>query len=185
MSDAVVDACCLINLYAAGDFRRFLETVGYAWHVPTAVMNEALFIRVKDESGEERPQPIKLTPLVEDGQIRVCAITGGDETDLYVRLSAVLDDGEAMALAIARLRGWTLATDDAKARRYADQLNVAVLTTPELMRRWADANKIDAPGIRAALRRIQACARFAPRSGSTMYEWWAQHVGQSAGADDD
>lgn len=185
MSDAVVDACCLINLYAAGDFRRFLKTVGYAWHVPTAVMSEALFIRVKDESGEERPQPIELTPLVEDGQISVCAITGGDETDLYVRLSAVLDDGEAMALAIARQREWTLATDDAKAQRYAGQLEVTVVTTPELMRRWADANKVDAREVRAALRRIQASARFIPRRGSPMHGWWARHVGLSAEADDD
>ena len=185
MSDAVVDACCLINLYAAGDFRRFLATDGFDWHVPTAVMTEALFVRVQDESGEERAESMALTPLVDDGLIAVCAISGEAEAELYVRLSTVLDDGEAMALAIAKQRGWTLATDDVKAQRYAGQLDVPVLTTPDLMRRWADANELDARGVRAALRRIQASARFMPRKGSPMHAWWARHVDSPPGTDDD
>ena len=37
-----------------------------------------------------------------------------------------LDDGEAMALAIAAVREWCLATDDVAARKTASQLGVTV-----------------------------------------------------------
>ncbi|MCH7925462.1 MAG: AAA family ATPase, partial [Planctomycetes bacterium] len=53
MPDAIVDACCFINLYATGDLRGFLTQLAWQWHIPSAALAESLFIRkVSDEDDE-------------------------------------------------------------------------------------------------------------------------------------
>ncbi len=99
-----------------------------------------------------------------------------------MRLAGDLDDGEAMALAIARLRGWTLATDDRKAKRFADDLDVPVVTTPELMQRWAKASKIRPAKLRTLLSNIQHCARFVPAEDAPGYDWWTDAIGEAPSA---
>jgi predicted nucleic acid-binding protein len=99
--------------------------------------------------------------------------------EFYVEFAADLDDGEAMALAIARARAWLLATDDRKARRRAVESGVSIVTTPELMKRWADSSRVPAEEIRSALERIQARARFVPAPDFPEYEWWTARLGQS------
>ena len=44
-----------------------------------------------------------------------------------------------MCIAIAEQRGWTVATDDRKAIRVAQQAGLTVVSCPELVKRWADA----------------------------------------------
>ncbi len=51
MSDTVIDACCLVNLCAAGDLGRMIEHTGLKWHVPTIVINETLYTYRFDEDG--------------------------------------------------------------------------------------------------------------------------------------
>ena len=177
MADGVIDTCCLINLLAVGGLREWLPVLDLRWHVPSAVMGEALFLRATDETGKTVKEAVDLRPLVADGVIGVCDLDSAEETALYVRLAAELDDGEAMALALAKSRNWILATDDRKARRLAGDLAVAVLTTPELMKRWADAAS-PAPGeLAAAIRRIRELARFVPSDDVPLHDWWLQNAG--------
>ena len=62
--------------------------------------------------------------------------------ELYIELAARIgDDGESMGLAIARCRGWSVLTDDKKARRIAKELGVPVLGTPEVIKQWAEIIK--------------------------------------------
>jgi len=176
MSDAVIDSCCLINLCAVGELTRVLTPLGLSWHIPAPVMAETLFLRTLDEEGTLGKERVDLQAAVDRGVLAVCAAAPGTETDLYVQLAAALDDAEAMALAIARCRKWLLATDDRLAIRYAADLAVPVITTPELMRRWADTTSAEAGQIRAALRRIQDFARFTPSPNFPMYNWWIRNV---------
>src|SRR5262245_31843056 len=126
MPTAVVDACCTINLYAAGDLPNLLPALGLEWYVPAAVTREALFIRKPDPENADQliPEPIDFQPALGAGVLRTCDVEGEAETNLFVQLAASLDDGEAACLAIAKCRGWAVATDDRKARRTAGQLNV-------------------------------------------------------------
>jgi len=175
VADGVIDTCCLINLLAVGGLRDWLPLLGLRWHVPSAVMGEALFLRATDEAGKQVKEAVDLRPLVADGVLNVCDIESTEETALYVRLAADLDDGEAMALTLAKCRNWLLATDDRKGRRLAAELAVPVLTTPELMKRWADAGS-PAPGdLAAALCRIQEFARFRPADDFPLHDWWRQN----------
>ena len=176
MADGIIDTCCLINLLAVGGLREWLPVLGLRWHVPSAVMGEALFLRATDEAGKQVKKAIDLRPLVADGALDACGLESTVEMALYVQLAADLDDGEAMALALAKCRNWLLATDDRKGRRMAGELAVPVVTTPELMKRWADAVSPVPGDLGAALRRIQELARFAPGDDFPLHDWWVQHV---------
>ena len=66
----------------------------------------------------------------------------------------------------------TTATDDRKARRRAVELGVRIITTPQIMRLWADNSGNDRGAIRTALLNIQSFAKFVPAEDFPEYDWW-------------
>lgn len=178
MTIVIMDTCCLINLYAAGDPTSLLVPLGWEIYVSRQVMEESLYLL--RENSESEPQfvqeRIDLQPAIDGGGLRVCDVAEGDETDLYVQLATTLDDGEAACLAIAKSRGWALATDDRKAIRLAEGLRVGTITTPEMIKSWADATRASDTDVAVVLRKIQAFARFVPRRASPLYDWWIRLV---------
>ncbi len=180
MPNAIVDACCFINLYATGDLRGFLTELAWEWHIPSAVLAESLYIRVPSDEGDHKRKPIEAQSYIDDGLIALVDVRDTDEMELYVRLAGDLDDGEAMALAIAKLRGWTLATDDRKAKRFAGNLGVPVVTTPELMERWEKTSKILPARLGTLLSNIQSGVRFVPAEDAPGYAWWMARIGLAA-----
>ncbi len=172
MNEIVVDACCFINLYATGDVCTLLKDLSWTCYLPQVSMNEAIYVRGKDEHGEIVHTAIDVQDLLHKGLIQSTGIEGSEEANLYVRLASDLDDGEAMAMAIAKQRGWQLATDDRKARRLARDLDVMVATTAEIMRKWADSVKPTAAKVAQVLRNIEFGARFAPAENMPEYAWW-------------
>lgn len=146
---------------------------------PTAALAESLFIRVTGDKGDDKRELIEPKPYIDESLIRLVEVGGADEAELYVRLAGDLDDGEAMALAIGKLRGWTVATDDRKAKRFSGDLGVPVVTTPELMRQWAKASKMRPARLKALLSNIQSGARFAPAEDAPGYDCWTDAVGDA------
>ena len=148
--------------------------VGLIWHLPKAVADEGLYICAEADGGRAAKRRIELDPAIQANVMRLCDVTGTAEASLYVTLARTLDDGEAMGIAIAKVRGWTIATDDRRARLKAAELNVPVVTTPQLMRMWAERNSIPKLDVARALQRIQTLARFIPSPGFPNYEWWTK-----------
>ena len=173
MSERIIDACCLINLYASGKEGSICQACGEFW-VPAQVQNEALRIRRVDEDDPTRlvPQDIDLDDAIAAGYIQMCQLEGQDELDAFVRFAMQLDDGEASCLAIAESRGWTVATDDRKARRIASENGISLIGTPELIQRWVDATSPNEAAIIDVLRRVERFARFRPRRTDPLHEWW-------------
>lgn len=176
MEDVVVDACCVINLYAAGEFRKRLSLLGYRWYLPTAVVAESLYVHIVQDDGTIEKSPIDLHSFLDDGILLSCTAEPGEELELYVDLATQIDDGEAMALAIAKSRGWTLSTDDRKAIRIANGLSVCVLTTPELVKRWADTATASRDELRETLCLIEDRASFFPAASHPLHSWWRDIV---------
>ena len=177
MADVALDACCLINLLAAG---RILDpafrgpALGLTLHVPQKAVEETLYLLKPDADGASVlvKAEIDLGPCFAAGLVHRCAIEGPAESDLFVRLAVWLDDGEAECLAIARQRGWLMATDDRPARRLARDLGVDVLSTAEVVKRWAERTGAADELIRQVLGNIETYARFTPRRNSPEYSWW-------------
>lgn len=173
MSGAIIDACCFINLYATRDVRGFLSALKFSWHVSTLTLSEAIFVRASNSQGNETKEAVDAQPYIDEGLISLVDLASDDEVEMFVRLAAELDDGEAMALAIAKQRSWMLATDDRKAKRFAINLGVAVITTPELVRRWVEADHIPAARTKVLVGNIESGARFSASEDSPDYDWWA------------
>lgn len=174
MSDGVIDSCCLINLCAVGQLGDVLPPLGLAWHIPPPVEAETLFLRTREADGSSGREAVDLQPSIDAGVLQICVAQPGDEIDLYVELAGVLDDAEAMTLAIAKCRKWVLATDDRLAIRYATDLDVTLITTPELMKKWAEATGATPERLSLALERIHSRARFTPSPKFPEYEWWVR-----------
>lgn len=178
MSDSIVDSCCVINLYATGNILTIIPPLRLRLHVPKKVLEESLYVRQPDsaDAGKLVQQTVDLTPAILAGLLHRCDLEGEEELNLFVELALKLDDGEAECLAIAKVRGWTLATDDRKGWREASALGVQVITTPELVKRWADATKADAEAVAKVVQDIQEYARFVPHKSMPLYSWWVDAV---------
>lgn len=178
MTRIVIDACCLINLAAADAFSTWLLQLGLTWMLPQAVADESLFLRALNDQGEPTHEPINLKPHIDGGLFQRVAPEGPAEMAAFVAYAQGLDDGEAMALAIAESRGWMLATDDRKAVAVASSVKVAVCGTADLVKRWADTAAVSDCAIRDTLLRIKRRARYLPSVRDPLFDWW---MGYSVG----
>lgn len=174
MADKIVDACSLINLFASGKAGGIIAACGGDFYVSEQVRGESLTIREPDKNDASIlvPAPIDLAGAIAGGILKECRLEGEAENEAYIEFAAQVDDGEASCLAIAKSRGWLVATDDRKAIRLATESGIKVITTPELIERWANATSPANEDLAEVIRSIERFARFRPRSASPLYAWW-------------
>ena len=195
MHDVALYACCLINLCAAekilgaespsapprrrgrsdaGASPKTGSTLGLNLHVPSEVIEETLYILQPDPDDASRlvKTPIDLDHYTAAGLLHKCGLEGQEEIELFVQMAVQIGDGEAACFAIAARRGWALATDDRRATRFAADADLAVITTPELVKLWADNTKARDEETVAVLQNIQRFAHFTPRANAPEYAWW-------------
>ena len=175
MADQIVDACCLINLYASGRIQAIIPACGGSFYVSEQVRRESMSIRQVDPADTSLliPLPIDISPEISKGLIRECRLETKEEIESYVNFAVEVDDGEASSLAIAKSRKWIVATDDRKAIRLASESGIAVITTPELIERWVKNTKPTDDEIRRTIRAIERFAKFRPRRGNPLHDWWS------------
>jgi hypothetical protein len=176
----VIDACCLIDLLASGQFETILRATGYAWHLPTAVQAEVQYVRQHDpaQPGAHINVSVDLTPHLVSGLVMVCQPDDPQEQARFIQYATIFrSDGEAMCLALAESRGWHVATDDRKAIRIGRQAGLTILSCPELMKTWADATRPDAARLVQVLTDVQTLAQFRPNQTMKQAAWWLQKAG--------
>lgn len=182
MDERIIDTCCLLNLFASGKPRAILHHFGGV-HVSELVLREAMWIRAYDNESPPQliPKQIDLTECIDGGEIVICRLEQEHEYDLFVQFAQDLDDGEASALAIAKVRGWIVATDDRKARRVATEQGISIISTSEMIQAWTTAAKATDQHIGELLRNIQQFGRFVPRRSDPLYEWWMRRIETARG----
>lgn len=174
--EALLDTCCIINLCAIGrPPGELFAMFPFKWKIAKAVAQEEVSIRPYATAARRERQRIDLQPCFGSGVFDLCDVATPEETELYVQLAAEIDDAEAMSLAIAASRGWSLATDDVPARAAAATLKVKTYCTPQLLRIWVEANRIPASEVAAAIERIEQLARYVPQSKLPEANWWQAH----------
>ncbi|MCI0486039.1 MAG: hypothetical protein L0229_05515 [Blastocatellia bacterium] len=169
----ILDACVLINLLASGEIEGILSTAAQDSLICSAVEGESIYLRTGDPKAPL--EPIDLSSLIDSGLLMVCHIEGDDEAELYVDYASALDDGEAMSLAIALSREFALATDERKARRlFLEAVGgpARLISTSELVRRWAEDMAVPSERVKAALLNIEKRARYQPPTTDVNYQWW-------------
>jgi predicted nucleic acid-binding protein len=203
MQDVVLDACCVINLYASDKIlsgeaprskppRRKIVLLGsspqakklaldFKLYLPAKVKEEARYILQPDEDDESKlvKTDIDLGPMIQAGFLHECDLEGEEETELFVQIATKLDDGEAVCFAIAKSRGWLLATDERPTERLAKKHGVSIITTPELVKHWADKTKASEGDVAKVVWNIQTYAHYFPRKTLPMHSWWMALVNKT------
>lgn len=117
--------------------------------------------------------PVDLTALISTGLLTVCQPDIQPELDLFTQYARQFrSDGEAMCLALTESRGWLIATDDKKAIRIGQQAGLTVISSPQLLKLWADNAHPDTPTLVKAIRDIELLAQFRPNPAMPEYQWW-------------
>ncbi len=180
MPSATIDTCCLIDLLASGHAEAILRACGHAWHLPAAVQVELRFVRQPDPADASKfiSIPVDLTGLISAGVLTVCQPDIQTELDLFTQYATMFrSDGEAMCLALAESRGWLIATDDRRAIRIGQQGGLIVLSSPQLVKMWADKDHPDQPTLVKALKDIELLAQFRPNALMPECQWWLDQFG--------
>ena len=174
----LLDACCVINLYASFQMEPILSAIPIQVAISDYVKDqEALTILGgPDEDVSKEVIPVEVQPMVDSGLIEVVILDIEGESETYVNLAADLDDGEAISGAIAIHRNWGIGTDEKKATNIfkRDAPQIQVISTPELVKHWADSDNPSSEEISKALNNIHWRARYIPNISHDLYSWWIQ-----------
>ena len=177
----VLDASCLLNLYATGRMYDIAQALPYRLVVAEYVATqEALYVwRMVDQT--VAPVRVDLNPLIDDGLIKVMGLASDEEQTSFIDFAAQVDDGEAATCATALHRGWATATDDRKARRVFAEVaeHNPLFSTSELMKAWAEEVSIPDWELRDALRAIQTGASYLPSRRDPLYDWWRSIISEN------
>lgn len=169
----ILDACCAINLFATDHGGDILRSIGCPIVVARFVAErELLSLAALSLSGNQS---------MEDQLARhTAAIIELEEAEeeLFFSLAAQMDDGEAITAAVAISRHWAIATDERKVGAILNRVAPAlrVMTTPELVKHWAETSAIDVFTLRGVLAGIESKARFRPWRAHPLHDWWRSSV---------
>ncbi len=169
----LLDTCVLINLIATGHLEDIVSRSDDEFIICSAVADESIFLRQVDVQAQ--PELVQIQSLVQSGHLRVYHPENDEEESLYVSYATELEDGEAMSLALAQLRGLVMATDDKKARRLfleAVDDSSRLLSTAAILRKWAERGRVPPATLAAILKGVNTRARFFPSQTDPDYQWW-------------
>jgi predicted nucleic acid-binding protein len=176
----ILDACCIINLFASRQTRAILETIPKSLSVAAYVKDhEVLKIYSGPiDSVQESYELIDLQPFIEDNLLILVDIETDVEAETYINLAARLDDGEAITGAIALNRNWAIATDDSASVRLfqSNAPDTPIVSTLDLVKYWVDTNEPNEDIIRAALLNIRVRGRYEPHRNHPLNEWWQSFI---------
>lgn len=185
----LLDACCLLNLFATGRAEEILGALPYTFAIARYVAEkEVLEIEPEEGEGPQGSGTVALRPsivgMIERGLIRRLEIATHEEELALIRFAAQLDDGEAHTLALALVRESQVATDDRKAIRVAkeawSEAAAAVgdagpcIRTSELLFEWAEGENLGDDELRRIVGAITRRARFLPPRVDPWFERWME-----------
>jgi predicted nucleic acid-binding protein len=181
----ILDACCVINLYASGYMRNILASIPKQVAVAAYVLDEEsnkIYAGPLDDPTRET-ELINLQPFIDDNLIHVVSLECEAEENRVVNFSSVrrLGTGEAITAAIAIQRQWSLATDDRSARSFFMRSEPALhlISTLDLLKCWVDTTRPQPAAVSTVLENIQIRARYKPHNTHHLYGWWECHKSES------
>lgn len=167
------DSSVLLNLFAADCIERIAADTGWQFAICPAVRDEVKKLRDFD-TGEMIA--LDLTPHIASGLLQVLELSGEKEELIYIEQSVVVDDGEAMSVAIAASRCLALAIDDKQARNHACATfpEMKLWNTPAIFKHWAEVGQIAPDILSRAITMIENRARYFPARSDALAGWWRQ-----------
>jgi predicted nucleic acid-binding protein len=150
---------------------------GYQFGICSVVKNESIYLRATDLNAP--PEEVKLDAYLESNRLTVFELSRDEERELYVDYAAELDDAEAMSLALAHSRGFSMASDDRKARRlFTEEIGdlKRLLSTSRILKEWSEKAGLNPVELKQVLTEVSRRGRLFPNSGDTNFEWWSKAI---------
>jgi len=172
MKILISDTSVLLNLLAANCLASIASATGWQFAICPAVKAEVKKLR-DPTSGELIA--VDVTDIIESGVLQLLEMTDENEQIHYVNLASVMDDGEAMAVAIASQRGYDLAIDDKRAGNHARRTYAMlhIVSTPDILKAWFDAGAVTRGQLKNVIASIESRARYLPAKSHPLFQWWA------------
>lgn len=172
----LLDACCLINLFATGRMEEILQRLPHRFATSRLVLEREVLCIAKPgerQSPMER-EAIPRSQLEASEHLAILDLATDEEIDRFVRFAVDLDEGEASVCALAVVRGGGVATDDRKALRLLGQTMppVATVQTPQILWEWAMLSRIPDDEVCQLLQAVEQRAQFSPRKTAPKADWW-------------
>jgi predicted nucleic acid-binding protein len=176
----LLDACVVVNLFASRRIAEIVDLIeGTAAIVETVNRESQYVLRGGDGDDAKEREPVDLLPLTSAGVITI--LTSDDESELmtFIDLSRELDDGEAMTAALAIHRGGIVVTDDQKASRLLRDRGIALLSTLDLCKHWAEYAAESPESVRTLLLAIRERGRYEPSRSHPLRHWRTAMLGEA------
>lgn len=178
-SHLVIDACCILNFCASGELLSILKSI-QAQSTVTAVVQQEELLTLKKIDGQINSGAEQLEAAISEGVIEIVDFESEVEEAAFINYVVELgDDGESATGAIAVNRNWAIATDDKAAIKFfkREAPKIQLLSTPEIIKNWAESEAIPASALRLTLDNIALKARYVPARNHPLKSWW-QNVRQ-------
>lgn len=165
------DTSVLLNLLAGDCLTEVSSGLRVQFVICPVVRAETQ--RLRDPSTGEMV-PVMLDSWIEQGVLQVWELGTEIEEARYLAEASIVDDGEAMSIALAVERGVDLAIDDRRAMNHVrkDFPSTVIWTTPDLLATWVERCPEANARIAEVLRLIVSRARYAPASTHPRFAWW-------------
>lgn len=178
----ILDASCLINLYASGKMEDILKAVPESVVVADYVLHqESLWIYDgPSEAVREKKRPIDLQPFVSSHLLQVVDIEFPEEANLFVEFATKMDDGEALTGAIAVHRRWAIVVDDKRARNFFQRefSDLQMVYSLEIVKHWATTTKAPDAVVSTVLWGIRNRGVYVPANNHPLWVWWDSYMNE-------
>ena len=134
--EAVIDACCTLNLLATRCELEIVSALGIRlFDTPKTAVEPMFLWSPPDENGERSRQSVTTNSLRHAGHLMTVAIDTDSLIDAFVAAAALIKDADASCIAVAGTLGLPLITDDRKERRIATDLfpSIEIVSTLDLL----------------------------------------------------
>jgi hypothetical protein len=177
-SHLILDACCVLNLYASGNFLSILKTIP-AQVVVTVVVKQQELKTLQKLTGEN-DAALELEVAIQQGLLLVVDFESNSEEETFVNYVFELgDDGESATFAIAFHRRWAVATDDKRATSFfhKEEPNLQIFSTLEIIKYWAEVVNLNSSELKSVLNIIRVKGRYLPSRRHPLFNWWKSSIG--------
>lgn len=172
MTHRCLDACSLINLFCGWGGLQELHVLGGAWSISQSAMHEVAHVNGWHSDGSVAKRKICAEEICRGAPLTIYRASTGQELATLARLAAIVDDGEAECIALAKHRGWTLVSDDKLAVSQAAVEGVQCISSLELVRSWIELTPDGKARQVEVARRIRMLANYIPPTRCAHREWW-------------
>lgn len=172
-SHVLLDACCVINFCASGQFLGILKSLP-AKIVVTTVVQECELKTLQRLQEEQNDVVLEFEEAIQQGLLKVVDFESEEEEESFVNYAVDLDDGESATCAIAVHRKWAISTDDDKAIKFLQKNfpHLQILSTPEIIKHWSEKQSIDSLVLSNVLNAIRIKGRYVPPKNDPLRNWW-------------